>query len=287
MRAIYKRELKAYFSSMTGYIFMAFIIFLVGIYFTAYNLTYGLSNFGIVLHASVFAFLIVVPILTMRLLAEERKQKTDQMLITSPIRVTDIILGKYLALLTIFTMPVLLFMAYPLILSKYGEVSFKMAYTAIFGYYLLGAAYLSVGLFISSVTESQVIAAVLGFGILLASYMTEGLTSFISGTAFASFIGFSAVIIIFMLVLYLFTKSLLAAATIGVILEVILTAFYIFNSSIFEGALSKVISIADLAGRYESFVLGIFDITGVVYYLSVIFLFIFLTVQSIEKRRWS
>lgn len=287
MRAIYKRELRAYFSSMTGYIFMAFIIFLVGIYFTAYNLTYGLSNFGIVLHASVFAFLIVVPILTMRLLAEERKQKTDQMLITSPIRVTDIILGKYLALLTIFTMPVLLFMAYPLILSKYGEVSFKMAYTAIFGYYLLGAAYLSVGLFISSVTESQVIAAVLGFGILLASYMTEGLTSFISGTAFASFIGFSAVIIIFMLVLYLFTKSLLAAATIGVILEVILTAFYIFNSSIFEGALSKVISIADLAGRYESFVLGIFDITGVVYYLSVIFLFIFLTVQSIEKRRWS
>lgn len=287
MRAIYKRELKAYFSSMTGYIFMAFIIFLVGIYFTAYNLTYGLSNFGIVLHASVFAFLIVVPILTMRLLAEERKQKTDQMLITSPLRVTDIILGKYLALLTIFTIPVLLFMSYPLILSKFGEVSFKMAYTAIFGYYLLGAAYLSVGLFISSVTESQVIAAVLGFGILLASYMTEGLTSFISGTAFASFIGFSAVIIIFMLVLYLFTKSLLAAATTGVILEVILTAFYIFNSSIFEGALSRVISIADLAGRYESFVLGIFDITGVVYYLSVIFLFIFLTVQSIEKRRWS
>lgn len=287
MRAIYKRELKAYFSSMTGYIFMAFIIFLVGIYFTAYNLTYGLSNFGIVLHASVFAFLIVVPILTMRLLAEERKQKTDQMLITSPLRVTDIILGKYLALLTIFIIPVLLFMSYPLILSKFGEVSFKMAYTAIFGYYLLGAAYLSVGLFISSVTESQVIAAVLGFGILLASYMTEGLTSFISGTAFASFIGFSAVIIIFMLVLYLFTKSLLAAATTGVILEVILTAFYIFNSSIFEGALSKVISIADLAGRYESFVLGIFDITGVVYYLSVIFLFIFLTVQSIEKRRWS
>lgn len=287
MRAIYKRELKAYFSSMTGYIFMAFIIFLVGIYFTAYNLTYGLSNFGIVLHASVFAFLIVVPILTMRLLAEERKQKTDQMLITSPIRVTDIILGKYLALLTIFTIPVLLFMAYPLILSKFGEVSFKMAYTAISGYYLLGAAYLSVGLFISSVTESQVIAAVLGFGILLASYMTEGLTSFISGTAFASFIGFSAVIIIFMLVLYLFTKSLLAAVTTGVILEVILTAFYIFNSSIFEGALSRVLSIADLAGRYESFVLGIFDITGVVYYLSVIFLFIFLTVQSIEKRRWS
>lgn len=287
MRAIYKRELKAYFSSMTGYIFMAFIIFLVGIYFTAYNLTYGLSNFGIVLHASVFAFLIVVPILTMRLLAEERKQKTDQMLITSPLRVTDIILGKYLALLTIFTIPVLLFMSYPLILSKFGEVSFKMAYTAIFGYYLLGAAYLSVGLFISSVTESQVIAAVLGFGILLASYMTEGLTSFISGTAFASFIGFSAVIIIFMLVLYLFIKSLLAAATTGVILEVILTAFYIFNSSIFEGALSKVISIADLAGRYESFVLGIFDITGVVYYLSVIFLFIFLTVQSIENRRWS
>lgn len=287
MTAIYKRELKAYFSSMTGYIFMAFIIFLVGIYFTAYNLTYGLSNFGIVLHASVFAFLIVVPILTMRLLAEERKQKTDQMLLTSSLRVIEIVIGKYLALLTIFTIPVLLFMAYPLILSKFGEISFKMAYTAIFGYYLLGAAYLSIGMFISSITESQVIAAVLGFGILLASYMIDGLTSFISSTAFTSFIGFSAVIIIFMIVLYIFTKNLLTAATAGLILEVILTAFYIFNSSIFEGAVSKILSIADLAGRYENFVLGIFDITGIVYYLSVISIFIFLTVQSIEKRRWS
>ena len=203
MSAVYKRELRAYLTSMTGYIFIAFIMFLVGIYFTAYNLTYGYSHFGYALSSSIFAFLIVVPILTMRLLAEEKRQKTDQILLTAPVKVMDIILGKYFAILTIFSIPVILFCFYPLLLSMFGTVSFSMTYTTILGYFLLGAAYLAVGMFISSLTESQVIAAVLSFGALLVSYMITGLSQFISGTAFTSFICFTILIII-LAVLYSF-----------------------------------------------------------------------------------
>lgn len=287
MSAVYKRELRAYFTSMTGYIFMAFIMFLVGIYFTAYNLTYGYAHFGYVLSASTFAFLIVVPILTMRLLAEEKRQKTDQILLTAPVKVIDIILGKYLAILTIFTIPVVIFCLYPLLLSTFGTVAFPMAYTSIIGYYLLGAAYLSVGMFISSLTESQVIAAVLGFGALIVSYMITGISQFISSTAFASFIAFTLIIILVAMISYSMTKNYTIAGGILVIAEAIVTALYLYKSTLFEGAIGKILGVIDLASRFENFVNGIFDVTGIVYYLSVITIFIFLTVQSLQKRRWS
>jgi ABC-2 type transport system permease protein len=287
MTAVYKRELRAYLTSMTGYIFIAFIMFLVGIYFTAYNLTYGYSHFGYVLSSSVFAFLIVVPILTMRMLAEEKRQKTDQILLTAPVKVIDIILGKYLAILTIFTIPVLLFCLYPILLSAFGTVAFPMAYTSIIGYYLLGAAYLAVGMFISSLTESQVIAAVLAFGALLVSYMITGLTQFISSTAFASFVGFTVIIIIVAIIAFSMTKNYMLASSIAVVAEALVTALYLFKSTIFEGAIGKILGVIDLASRYENFVNGIFDVTGIVYYLSIVAIFIFLTVQSLQKRRWS
>lgn len=287
MIAIYKRELKAYFTSMTGFIFMAFIMFLVGIYFTAYNLTYGYSHFGYVLSSSVFAFLIVVPILTMRLMAEEKRQKTDQILLTAPVRVMDIILGKYFAILTIFTIPVVFFCFYPLILARFGTISFLMAYTSIIGYYFLGAAYLAVGMFISSLTESQVIAAVLTFGVLLVSYMITGLTQFISSTAFASFMGFSIIIIIIGVIAYSMTKNFSIAAGIVLVLECITTILYLYKASLFASSISKILNVIDLTSRYENFVKGMLDVTGIVYYLSVILIFIFLTIQSVKKRRWS
>lgn len=287
MTAIYKRELKAYLTSMTGYIFMAFIMFLVGIYFTAYNLTYGYSHFGYVLSSSVFAFLIVVPILTMRLLAEEKRQKTDQILLTAPVKVMDIILGKYFAILTIFTIPVLLFCLYPILLSSFGTVAFPMAYTSIIGYYFLGAAYLAIGMFISSLTESQVIAAVLAFGALLTSYMITGLTQFISSSAFASFLGFTIIIIVIGIIAYSMTKNYAFAAGVSLVLECATTILYLYKSTLFSSSIAKILNVIDLASRYENFVNGIFDITGIVYFLSVIILFIFLTVQSLQKRRWS
>src|SRR5699024_7285910 len=178
MTAIYKRELRSYLTSMIGYIFLFCILLLTGIYFSAYQLSAAYPKFEYTLSALTFVFLISVPILTMRILAEERKQKTDQLLLTSPDSVEKIVMGKYLALVTVFAIPMAIICFYPLLMTKFGTVSLGTAYTAILGFFLLGCANLAVGVFISSLTESQVIAAVLTFILLFAFYMMNGISSF-------------------------------------------------------------------------------------------------------------
>ena len=101
MRAIYRRELKSYFHSMIGYVFIAFLVAFTGVYFMAYNLNYGYPYFSYVLSATIFIYLIAIPILTMRSFAEERKNKTDQMLLTAPVSLFQVVMGKYLAMVTI------------------------------------------------------------------------------------------------------------------------------------------------------------------------------------------
>ena len=177
MTAIYKRELKSYLTSMVGYLFIFFILVLTGIYFSAYQLSATYPKFEYTLSAITFAFLIGVPILTMRVLAEERKQKTDQLLLTAPVSVSGIVIGKYLALVTVFAVPMAVMCTYPLIMSKFGTVEFASAYTAVLGFFLLGCANIAIGVFMSALTESQVIAAVLTFVFLFAFYMMNGISS--------------------------------------------------------------------------------------------------------------
>ena len=164
MLAIYKREVKAYLTSMLGYVFIALNLLLVGIYFTFYNLQYGYPYLDYTLSGVSFVFLVTTPILTMKVMADERRQKTDQLLLTAPITPGTIVAGKYLALVTIFLIPMAIICCYPLLLSSFGEVSLKMAYTALLGYFLSGCAYLALGMFLSSITESPVLAAVITFG---------------------------------------------------------------------------------------------------------------------------
>ena len=130
----------------------------------------------------------------MRVLSEEQKNKTDQLLLTAPVKISDIILGKYLALLTIYVIPVLIMCLYPLLLGTHGTVSYAVSYTSILGYFLLGAAYISVGVFVSSITESQVIAAVVGFVILFLCYVESGIANFFPEGAGSSFFAFFIII---------------------------------------------------------------------------------------------
>lgn len=148
MKAIYKKEVKSYLTSMIGYVFIFFILLLEGIYFTAYNLQNAYPLFGTTLSAVTFIFLILVPVLTMKTIAEERKQKTDQLLLTAPVSVSEIVLGKFLAVATVYAIPVLIICLYPMIMGKYGTVSYAMAYTAVLGFALLGFAQIAVGVFL-------------------------------------------------------------------------------------------------------------------------------------------
>ena len=192
MIAVYKRELRSYLTSMIGYLFIFFILLLTGIYFSAYQLGAAYPRFEYTLSALTFVFLISVPILTMRVLAEERKQKTDQLLLTAPVSIEKIVFGKYFALVTIFAIPMLIMCLYPLLMTKFGTVSLGAAYTAILGFFLLGCANLAIGVFISSLTESQVIAAVLTFVILFALYMMNGISSFFSEGALSTCVTFGS-----------------------------------------------------------------------------------------------
>ena len=152
MIAIYKRELQAYFHSFIGTLFIGATLFLLGIYFSAYNLFMGYSYIGYALSSIAFLFLVSIPVLTMRILAEERKQKTDQLILTSPVSVTGIVVGKFLALATIWAIPILVISIYPVILSLFGTVSFSENYLAILGFFLYGLACIAIGIFVSSLT---------------------------------------------------------------------------------------------------------------------------------------
>ena len=287
MTAIYKRELKSYLTSMGGYLFIFFVLVLTGIYFSAYQLSAAYPKFETTLSAVTFVFLIGVPILTMRVLAEERKQKTDQLLLTAPVSVGNIVTGKYLALVTVYAIPILVLCTYPLIMSKFGTVDFGTAYTAILGFFLLGCANIAIGLFMSALTESQVIAAVLTFVLLFAFYMMNGISSFFSKTSMSTCVTFGLLILAAAIIVYTMIKNVLISAAVGVIGEVILVIVYLLKSSIFEGGIQKVLDIFNLSGHFDNFTNNIFDIKGIVYFLSVIAVCLFLTMQSILKRRWN
>ena len=287
MTAVYKRELRSYLTSMIGYLFMFFILLLTGIYFSAYQLTSAYPKFEYTLSALTFVFLISVPILTMRVLAEERKQNTDQLLLTAPVSVEKIVLGKYLALVTIFAIPMLIVCLYPLLMSKFGTVSFGAAYTAILGFFLLGCANLAIGVFISSLTESQVIAAVLTFVFLFAFYMMNGISSFFSEGSLSTCITFGLLILAAAIVIYTMIKNFLISAVICVVGEIALGVIYVVNSSFFSGGIQKVLNVFNLSSHFDNFANSIFDVKGIVYFLSVIAVCMFLTVQSIVKRRWN
>lgn len=287
MLAIYKKELKSYLTSMQGYVFMAFIMLVLGIYFTAYNLNYASPDFGTTLNSVTFVFLIITPILTMRILAEEKRNKTDQLLFTSPVPIWKTVFGKYLGMVTIYLIPVVITLFYPLILAKYGTVSYPMTLTAIVGFFFLGCANIAVGLFLSSITESQVIAAVLTFVVLFCSFVMNGIESFFSQTAMASMLAFAVLAVLIAMVVYQMTKDNILTGITGVVLLGAVVIIYIVKSSLYEGAIQKLLDLLAIANHFDNFVGGILDFSGIVYMLSVICIFIFLTVQSIQKRRWS
>lgn len=286
MTAVYKKELRSYFSSVLGFLFVAFMLLFVGVFFALRNLYMGLADVEYTLYNTTMVFLFIVPILTMRIMAEEQRQKTDQLLYTAPVRVTEIVLGKYLALLTILALPVGVVCFYPLILGLYGNVHLGAAYTSILGFFLLGAANLAIGLFLSSVTESPILAAIFAFAVLVFSFFSPNLVALVPASPVVTYVVVAILILVLLSVFYLMTKNYIVPIVLGVLLEAVLGLLFVFRRAAF-GSLSGFLGILDCTGRYEDFVNGIFDVKAIVYYLSIIGLFVFLSVQSVQKRRWS
>lgn len=287
MIAVFKHELRLYFQSLTAYVFGAFLLVFVGIGAMLYNLQAAVSNFEFVLSFSSLVFVAIVPILTMRVIAEERKQKTDQLLYSLPITTTQVILGKYLALLLVYLIPLALICTYPLIFSQYGEVYLLTSYGSLAAFFFMGAAMIAVGLFISSLTENQGFAAGIGIAVILLNYFSVSLAEYVSATAFGS----SAALLVLAALLGWLIKYLTQNDTlgygVGLSLMGITTAAYLIDDSKFEGLLPSIMKKLSLFDRLDTFVNGVFDLTALTYFLSVIVFFLFLSVQSLEKRRYN
>lgn len=232
MSAVYKRELRSYFTSMVGYVFIAVVIFFTGVYFMAYNIFNGYPSFGYTLLSATLVFMVAIPILTMRSMAEDKKNKTDQMLMTAPVSLTGVVLGKYLAMVTVLAIPMALLCLCPVIIAWNGTTVLAVDYASILAFFLMGCVFIAVGMLLSALTESQIIAAVGTFAVLLVLYLWTDLISFLPDT------------------------------------------------------LAGWLGVFDFQGVLENFAYyDVFDLGGLILYLTLAAFFVFLTVQSLRRRR--
>ena len=288
MLAIYKRELKSYFHSMTGCVFIAFLVMFTGIYFMAYNLNAGYPYFSYTLSGSLIVFLVGIPLLTMRSFSEERKTKTDQLLLTAPVSLTKVVLGKYFAMVTVLAVPNVIFCLFPLLIKLQGTAYLLVDYSSIAVFFLLGCVYLAIGMFMSSLTESQIIAFISTFGILLLLYLWDGILSFLPGSALSGMIGILLLLTLLVVYIYHMTKNWMLAAGIEAVGIAAALIVYFVKSSLYENLLTKLLgrlALADVFMNISSS--NIVDVSGLLLYVSILIIFVFLTIQTIQKRRWS
>lgn len=288
MLAICKRELKSYFHSMTGCVFIAFLVMFTGIYFMAYNLNAGYPYFSYTLSGSLIVFLVGIPLLTMRSFSEERKTKTDQLLLTAPVSLTKVVLGKYFAMVTVLAVPNVIFCLFPLLIKLQGTAYLLVDYSSIAVFFLLGCVYLAIGMFMSSLTESQIIAFISTFGILLLLYLWDGILSFLPSSALSGMIGILLILTLIVVYIYHMTKNWMLAAGIEAVGIAAALIVYFVKSSLYENLLTKLLgrlALADVFMNISSS--NIVDVSGLLLYVSILIIFVFLTIQTIQKRRWS
>lgn len=286
MKAVFKHELSLYYHGLLAYVFGAFLLEFIGIGAMMYNINRAVANFEYALGTFCIGFVALVPILTMRVMAEEKKQKTDQLLSLLPITGADIVLGKYFAMAVVFIAPMLVACVYPFIFSLYGDVYLPTSYGALFAFICLGLALIAIGVFISSLTESQGMAAGICVVVMLFCYYSADLADYISSTAFNV-----AALLVFSALLALLVRRLTRSDVAGLIILVLCVAavaitWFVSPDSL-QTLLPDLMSKLSLFERFYTFVNGVFDVTAIIYYASVAVFFLFLCVQSWEKKRYN
>ena len=286
MKAVFKHELSLYYHGLLAYVFGAFLLEFIGIGAMMYNINRAVANFEYALGTFCIGFVALVPILTMRVMAEEKKQKTDQLLSLLPITGADIVLGKYFAMAVVFIAPMLVACVYPFIFSLYGDVYLPTSYGALFAFICLGLALIAIGMFISSLTESQGMAAGICVVVMLFCYYSADLADYISSTAFNV-----AALLVLSALLALLVRRLTRSDVAGLIILVLCVAaaaitWFVSPDSL-QTLLPDLMSKLSLFERFYTFVNGVFDVTAIIYYASVAVFFLFLCVQSWEKKRYN
>jgi len=287
MLTITRHELDMQSHSFLSYLFCAGLLFLTGLGALYYNINNAVANFEYVLSTISLGFVILIPVLTMKSIAEERKQKTDQLLYSLPLSMDEIVCGKYLAMLTIFAVPVVFICVYPLLFKNFGELYLPTSYGSIFAFFLLGAALIAVGMFISSLTENQGLAAGITAVAIAFNYYSVALADYATSTAIGSLIALIVIVLLVGLLIKSMTKNTILSIIVSSIFAIAVVVLFLVKQDAFVGLVPNLMSKLSLFDRMSSFVNGDFDITAIIYYLSVAAFFIFLTIQSMEKRRYN
>ena len=286
MKAVFKHEISLYYHGMLAYVFGAFLLEFIGIGAMMYNINSAVANFEYALGTFCIGFVALVPVLTMRVMAEEKKQKTDQLLSLLPITGVDIVLGKYFAMAVVFVTPMLVACIYPFIFSFYGDVYLPTSYGALFAFICLGLALTAIGMFISSLTESQGMAAGICVVVMLFCYYSASLADYISSTAFNV-----AALLVLSALLAMLVRRLTRSDAAGLILLVLCVAAvvvtWLVSPTSLETLIPDLMNQLSLFERFYTFVNGVFDLTAIIYYISVAVFFLFLCVQSWEKKRYN
>ncbi len=287
MIAIFKKELRTYFTTLTGYAFLGFFVLITGYFFMSQNVAAASADYSETLLGTMIMFLILVPVLTMRLFAEEARQKTDQLLYTAPLKVTDIVLGKFFAASALFLVGLIITMVFPFMLSRYGEVNVPGIIGVTVGYFLMGVCLISVGIFISVLTDNQIVAAAGTFAVLFLLLMIDNIANNAPITRIPSLIFVGVIILAVLIVLYSSTKNIAGTVLIGVICYALLAAAYFFIPSLFDSTIIRVLGWLSVLNRFQNFYIGVFGLSDVIYYITFASAFLYLTATVIEKRRWS
>ena len=286
MKAVFKHEVSLYYHGLMAYVFSAFLLEFIGIGAMLYNINSAIANFEYALGTFSIAFVGLVPVLTMRVMAEEKKQKTDQLLSLLPITSTDIVLGKYFAMALVFVLPMLVACVYPFIFSFYGDVYLPTSYGALFAFICLGLALIAIGMFISSLTESQGMAAGIGVVVMLFLYYSATLANYISSQVF-NVVALVVLAALLGLLVRKLTNSDVAGLGVFLAGAAALAVTWFVKSEALTGLVPDMMQKLSPFERLYTFVNGVFDVTGIVYYASIAVFFLFLCVQVWEKKRYN
>lgn len=287
MTAIFLREFKGYFNSMLGWVLTGVMLLFGGLYFTAVNLQGGYTDLSYTLYSFIIVLLIFVPLLCMRSFAEEKRSRTDQLLLTSPVSIPGIVMGKYLSLLAMFAVPLGVYALYPLLMKALGAANFTASYSGLLAYFFLGAALIAVCMYLSTLTENQIVAALSGFGVLLVCYLMPAIQTLFTAGSSLALVVFAIILGAASLIIGLRSRSLVLGGGVFAVGCIALAVLFSVRSAALTTAFSAVLGALALFEPFLNFVNGLFDVTALVYYAGVAGLFLFLTGQALEKRRWN
>ena len=287
MLAIFKREIRAYFLTPIGYIFMGLFLLLSGVFFFFDNLMQGRSQYTGFLGNLLFIYLFAIPILTMRLFSEEKRQKTDQLLLTSPISITGIVCGKFFAAFVVFCLTLLITAFYAILIAVYGDLQIWETVASYTGFIFLGASYISVGIFVSALTENQLTAVLVSFFTLMFIWLIDPISTIVPMDAKSGITSAIFLLVAILIFLYFNTRNWIIIIALALLGGLVIGGFFIFKQDVFPGLMSKSLGWFSLNRRYQSFSMGLLKIDSLLYYVSFSGLFLFLTVRLIEKRRWN